>query len=361
MKVAISASSLSEGRIHDGIAHYTRDLSAALSEIGLQTSHYHYRGERLNSDSTLIPRTFSQAVMRSQLGMDTIPREISEQFDIFHCTDHRIPRVPKTPLVATIFDAIPMMHPEWANSKGRAIKNVLMARSGRWPDLVICASNYSAEEVCKYWKVSSDKIRVVHLAADSERFNSKVDDHIGENLKNHLPANYLLSVGTLQPRKNIKALIEAHRSMTPEFRATFPLVIVGASGWSSNEIEQVLKSDRHIVRLPRITDVELVYVYQRARALFIPSLHEGFGLPVLEGFAAGVPVFSSSLTSLPEVAGDAAHLYDPRDFDAFREALLKVDDRQYLDELITRGKIRTQQFSWTKTAKLTKAVYDELL
>jgi glycosyltransferase involved in cell wall biosynthesis len=164
----------------------------------------------------------------------------------------------------------------------------------------------------------------------------------------------VLGVGTLEPRKNLERLIEAWAGMQSE---EYELVLVGSIGWDAGAI--LRRARRRRVRLlGYVNDDDLVALYSLCEAFCYPSLYEGFGLPVLEAMAAGAPVITSSVSSLPEVAGDAAVLVDPRDAQAIRAGLERVlSDARERERLRIAGRARAAQFSWDQTARLTRDVF----
>ena len=180
-----------------------------------------------------------------------------------------------------------------------------------------------------------------------------------------LPPSFFVSVGTLQPRKNLAATIHAHRSLTPAERLQHPLVIIGRAGWKCEDVIELIEQDRAsgaIRWLKHVPADDLLPVVKMARAMLFTSLAEGFGLPVLEAFAAQVPVITSNTTSLPEVTGDAAIMIDPTDIAAMATAMRSIvgDDSLHAD-LRQRGLARAQCFSWDTCAQQTLAVYSQTL
>lgn len=363
LNAGMSFSSLSRGRHRDGIALYTAQLARALGAY-LKVVPCLYAGEELaeHAGECCHGYSFRAHVLRSQLGFDSFPASAQSRIDIFHSTDHRIPRLSRVPTVASIFDAIPFAQPQWTRSEWRSLKNFLMRRSGAWPQRVICASEYAACEVARFWRVPEEKIRVVPLAVDSARFQL-TEEQIAEVCTGMgLPERYILFVGTLQPRKNLRRLVQAHRRLPEDLRHEVPLVVVGGDGWMSAADLAFLTADPCVIRLGYVADDKLDAIYSGAQVLAIPSLHEGFGLPVLEGFAARVPVICSATTSLGEISQGAAIQFDPlseQDMAATLERVLT--DQAVRRRCVEAGLEVLQQYSWDRTARETLKVYQELL
>jgi alpha-1,3-rhamnosyl/mannosyltransferase len=169
----------------------------------------------------------------------------------------------------------------------------------------------------------------------------------------------------LQPRKNIEGAILAHRSMPLAERQRIPLVIVGRAGWKCEAVLKMIDEDTSsgaVRRLQHVPEADLLAVVKSASALVFASLAEGFGLPVLEAFAAQVPVVTSNTTSLPEVTGDAALTVDPLDIAALIAAMQRViGDEALANDLKQRGLLRAQAFNWQACAASTVGVYREAL
>jgi alpha-1,3-rhamnosyl/mannosyltransferase len=183
--------------------------------------------------------------------------------------------------------------------------------------------------------------------------------------KYELPKQYVIFVGTLQPRKNIKRLIRAYQTMRTQLRQEFGLVIVGRAGWGCdstvNFIQESAQKDK-VKWLKYLPQDHVETLVKGASCLALPSLAEGFGLPVVEAFAAGVPVLTSNTTSLPEVAADAAWQVDPTNVEDIADGLEKIlDDKMLSEQLKIKGSVQARQFSWERTAKETVAVYRSLL
>jgi glycosyltransferase involved in cell wall biosynthesis len=166
----------------------------------------------------------------------------------------------------------------------------------------------------------------------------------------------VLAVGTLEPRKNLERLIEAWAAVDPTLRADHVLALVGPCGWDDAPILEAARASGARL-LGRVSEDELRALYAGCAAFAYPSLYEGFGLPVLEAMAAGAAVITSTTSSLPEVAGDAALLVDPQDTVAITTALARVlADGELRTELRARGPERAAQFSWDRTARETLAL-----
>ncbi|MEO1895035.1 MAG: glycosyltransferase family 1 protein [Methylococcales bacterium] len=356
----------------DGIGSYTNELLSrfhAREDVDIVPFSFNAKipSELLRHNSPVQLSGFAKRALYS--GITSLPffggGALSEELDLVHSTDHLIPKLRKIPVVATLMDAIPLSHPEWVTYKYRALKNALWRKSSHWAEHIITISEYSKSEIVTHFGVSEKKITVIPLAVDQRWFSvvsAQVRDEVSKRLQ--LPKSYYLFVGTLQPRKNIRRVIEAHQSLPCAIRAENPLIIVGREGWDSDVVDglKARSYGDNIRWLQYINISDLYVVVSLATGLVFPSLHEGFGLPVLEAMAAGTPVVTSNNTSLPEVAGDAALLIDPLDVTAISDAMLQiVEDELLASELKIKGGARARQFTWERCAEETIEVYKTVL
>ena len=291
---------------------------------------------------------------------------LNQKVDLIHATDHYVPKCSPVPLVATLMDAIPLSHPHWSRGNHRSLKNALWIRAANWADQIVTISEYSKIELAKWTGISLNKISVIPLGVDKRWFREVPTAEFAQvRARYALPERFFISVGTLQPRKNIEGAILAHRSMPLAERQRVPLGIVGRAGWKCEAVLKMIDEDTSsgAVRwLQHVPEADLLAVVKSASALVFASLAEGFGLPVLEAFAAQVPVVTSNTTSLPEVTGDAALTVDPLDVAALSAAMTRmISDEALANDLTQRGLLRAQTFNWQTCAAATVGVYQEVL
>ena len=354
----------------DGIGNYTREIMSRISasqEVELVPFSFRAKilpemGQGVQLGRYSVNTAWSVATGANFYGIGDLVKRV----DLIHATDHYVPRCKPAPLVATLMDAIPLSHPQWLRSEFRGVKNFLWKRAANWADEVITISEYSKVELSKWAEIPLDKITVIPLAVD-ERWYRVVNDDEFARVKSQyqLPETFFVSVGTLQPRKNVESTILAHRALSQAERVRAPLIIIGRAGWKCEQTLKMIEEDSAsgAVRwLKHVPDTDLLPVIKLASAMVFPSLGEGFGLPVLEAFAASVPVITSSTTSLPEVAGDAAISIDPLDVDAISVAMKRVlEDLSFIAQLKQRGLERAKGFTWEACADSTLTVYRKLL
>lgn len=360
----------------DGIGNYTNALLTQFSKhTDLSLTPFSFDTEFQAFDRLVRPQNatvhlgnyalntaWSVATGANFLGIQALTKQI----DLLHATDHYVPKGKPVPLVATLMDAMPLSHPQWSRGKLRSIKNWLWTRAANWADEVITISEYSKIELSTWAGIPLKKITVIPLGVDERWFREVSSLETARvRAQYQLPETFFISVGTLQPRKNIERTISAHRLLSQAERLRSPLMIVGRAGWKCDEALRLIDEDAATgaVRwLQHVPDADLLAVLKLATALVFPSLGEGFGLPVLEAFAAGVPVITSNTTSLPEVTGDAAIAINPLDVDQLKEAMRQVlQDEALVKRLKARGLKRAQSFTWQACTASTLQVYQRVV
>ena len=291
---------------------------------------------------------------------------IRRDIELFHATDHQIPLIHDLPVVASIMDLIPVLHPEWIRQDYRGLKSWIFATSIRRADHIITISEYSKQDMVQHLGIEPERISVTPLGVDPiyfERIEAPQREAVLD--KHGLKPGFFLFVGTLQPRKNLSRVLEAFQQLPEEVRKAHPLVIVGRDGWSNEELLPQLEAlqqrgeGRWLSYLPQS---EVLALLQSAGALVFASLYEGFGLPVIEAFAAQCPVIASNTTSVPEVTGDAAWSVDPSSAESISAAMLDVlQHSDQREQKIQRGLARAKQYTWQACAEQTLEVYRKVL
>lgn len=228
---------------------------------------------------------------------------------------------------------------------------------------IITISKSSRNDIIKEYKVNPDKVRVAYLGVKFD-YNDKSELTMKDlEEKYNIQNPYILFVGTLQPRKNIVRLIEAVAALEQTEEKALDLVIIGRKGWNYQEILDApkrLNIENRVHFLESITDEELPSFYKHAEAFVLPSLYEGFGLPVLEAMRYGCPVITSNVSSLPEAGGDAAIYFDPENVDDIAEKIHKVlKDEKLRAKMVKEGHEQVKKFSWEKSAQEVLSVFEE--
>lgn len=277
--------------------------------------------------------------------------------DVFHSSDWVQPPS-RCPAVTTVHDLSPFLYP--SEMKSGFIRNINSVHSARMRWVVkeckkiICVSKSTAGELQKLFPVPDSNIEIIPEALPT-RFDIDPDLALASSMVTKYGlSDFLMTIGTNQPRKNIPRLVKAFLAFKKQYRLPEKLVIVGGQGWGTTDIPD----SPDIVFTGYLSDAELVALLSRASAFVYPSLHEGFGLPVLVAFRQKVPVITSAVSSLPEVAGDAAVLVDPKDEESIAMGIsLGIKDK---NKLIPKGTEQLARFSWQETARRTLMVYSSV-
>ncbi len=372
IKLAMNATSLlSPGT---GIAAYTRNLAEALLESGqVEAQFFYYLGwSRILREVSLpalspLKRLVKKLVPRpyevSRLVQQWRFRKgvVKYRPDLYHEPNYLAFRF-DGPIVITVHDLSHVRYPEMHPADRVRAMNKFLPRSMETASQIIVDSRFIKDEVVSYFGVDPAKVHAIHLGV-GKNFAPRSAEDLGPVLARlGLSAKrYILAVGTLEPRKNLLQAIDAYAGLPEAIRKSTPLVIAGMKGWLAEELQTRIRKyeDRGEVRwLGYVSAEVLPMLYSGARMLVYPSLYEGFGLPVLEAMASGIPVIASNQASLPEVAGEAGIMVDPRDCEALRDAMLRlIEDEQEVRCRIDLGIAQAARFTWRSCAEQTLAVY----
>jgi glycosyltransferase involved in cell wall biosynthesis len=276
----------------------------------------------------------------SRLGRPGVERFLGP-IDVLHFSDWMYPPQRGGIRATTIHDLVPLRHPEWVQARTGRMHSAKYRNAARTCDLVFANSAFTARDVVELLEVPEDRVRVALPGVDGV-FTS-------DGPRADLGGDYVLTVATLEPRKNLAALVEAHALLGGELR----LAVVGAKGWG----EQPALDRPGIVRLGYVDDDELARLYRGAAVFAYPSRFEGFGLPVIEAMACGTPVVCSSHQSMDEACGDAGVRADPENPAAIAAAIEVAVDRR--DDLVSRGFANAARFSWSQTGRVILDAYVE--
>jgi len=267
--------------------------------------------------------------------------------------------------VATFHDLSVLKYPEFHPESRVSFLTPEIIKAARNADHIITDSEAVRREVIDYFAMPEANVTAVPLASS---LDERPPDPLMLNnfLAKHRLINrqYLLFVSSIEPRKNITRILDAYESLSPAFKSQYPLVLAGSSGWKSGELLKRidLLGERGSVRyLGYTSDAELHYLYSSAGALVFPSIYEGFGLPIIEAQKMGLPVITSKISCMPEVAGNAALLVDPHDVEALGAAIEQIIlDDTLRDRLKVQGLENSARFSWAATVAGTLDVYAKL-
>lgn len=376
MPLTVGFDATAAARQSAGIGRYTRELLFAL---GLRADTTRYRlffcagGELRGRLPSLDDRFRARALPISDRVTNAVwhrarlpipVQAITGRIDLFHSPDFTLPPTWRTPSVVTVHDLAFLTVPECAYPTLRAYLETVVPRSIRRATRIIAVSESTKRDIVARIGVPPERVEVVYEGV-SEPFAPGCAGHEDERQLLRavgIDGPFLLSVGTLEPRKNYPRLLTAYRLLRDR-GIDLPLVIAGGEGWLYEPVYAALDALalRPHVRFLTPDDALLVALYGQAAAFVYPSLYEGFGIPPLEALARGAPSAVSNTSSLPEVVGDAALTFDPTEPEAIAGALERLlTDTALADRLRRSGPPRAAAFTWDRAAAETHAVYEQV-
>lgn len=290
------------------------------------------------------------------------------KIDVYHgVCNFELPLRKVCRYVVTIHDLVPLFFPELVPKKHLLFFRVFMKRVAHTADAVITDSEHSKHDIIQHLKIPEDNIRVIYLGYNQHYQRVQDQRLIADVLAYYgIRQPYLLFVGIIEPKKNLERLVQAYTLLQKDAIITkdTQLVIAGGEGWFSERLyRKVQESEltQQIVFPGFIPDEHLPALYSGAALFVFPSIYEGFGLPVLEAMSCGVPVVTSNVSSLPEIAGEAGFLVDPRQPETIARGIAAVlSDLQLQEQMQAKGYRQAQKFSWQRTAEETYRVYQEV-
>jgi glycosyltransferase involved in cell wall biosynthesis len=264
------------------------------------------------------------------------------RFDVLHFTDWMYPPQRRGVRATTIHDLVPVHHPEWTTKRTQAMHTRKYANAARTCDVVFANSTYTADDFAGATGFDRGRVLVANPGIAAE--------FTADGIKADLGAPYILTVATLEPRKNLGTLVDAYALLADTGLA---LVLAGGQGWG----EQPQLDHPGIVRAGRVTDEELARLYRGAAVVVYPSRFEGFGMPITEAMACGAPVVASAHPSMDDACGDAAVRADPESPQAIADGIREALARR--DELRARGLVHARRFSWRRVGEIFRRGYVE--
>lgn len=372
MKVAIDGMLVSHRC--SGVECSILNLAKALSQFGNE-DYYFYVPQRFPEENpggahfktvnTRVPAHLRPIrILWEQLALPHLLRKIKA--DVIHAPGYIAPLGARVPVVITVYDLIALLFPQWCTVSNRIHYGIFLPLSVKKAKGIIVPSNTTRKDLLKRFPAAENKIRVVPLGVSDDfrviHDNEKFAD-IRE--KHSIPEKFILFVGRNEPKKNLDGLVKAYHMLRINKPTGHKLVIAGKEGWANPEIQRHIRDlglQKEIVFTGFIPPEELPYLYNMADLFVFPSLYEGFGLPVLEAMACGVPVIASDRGAVPEIAGEAAILLDPLDATAMADAMREVLANKAVSKgLAEKGLQRAGAFSWRRTAEETEKFYRDML
>jgi glycosyltransferase involved in cell wall biosynthesis len=349
-----------------GIGQYILRLVDALARLETGPEEFVLLQSRKDSTRIVDRPNFSHRSLwtpsHHRLEQQFLPLELGRaRLDLLHSPDFIPPFRRNFQSVITIHDLAFLLYPHFlTNESARYYGQIDQAV--RRTDHIIAVSESTRRDTINLLGVAEQKITVIYEAANPIYRQIELEQakrFVSQTYK--IDEDYVLFVSTIEPRKNLPALLQAFSKLRDAHKRPEKLVLAGRRGWLSEEVFDTierLKLSNDVLLLGRVPSEHLVYLYNAARVLVHPSFYEGFGLPPLEAMNCGVPTVVSNVSALPEVVGDASILIDPNDVDELMVAVLRVlTDEGLRNDLIAKGLKRAEMFSWERSARETLQVY----
>lgn len=367
-------------RQRTGVGQYTKYLLEALFRVDEENNYTIYAFDFLGrgTKDRPIPETSRvgyrfirymhlkvfNAVVR-KLTAPPIDMMLGSKPDLFVFPDFvRYPLPLGSPAIAVIYDLSFVLHPEHVAARNRQYLTRYVPQTIDKSQHVITISENSKREIVEYYGTDPAKISIVSPAIDHSVFYPRPAHEVTAAAgKYHITKPYILYTGTLEPRKNIRSILDAYAKLPEHVRASYSLVLAGGKGWLDESIKNRLDELQHmdIITTGYVPDEDLPALYSGASVFVYPSLYEGYGMPPLEAMACDTPVIVANNSSLPEVVGDAGILVDAHDVDSLVMYLEKVlGDPALAAELRRRGLARAQASNWDESARRLLAVISEV-
>jgi glycosyltransferase involved in cell wall biosynthesis len=374
MRVGIDGYPLAEPRT--GVGHYTLELARALALIS-PTDEFELVSpapfdvaalaeiERAHLPNLLTknPRASSIRGHWWSIGLPMYIRRAG--FDLFHGTNFDVPLWRQGRSVVTIHDLSALLHPEKHRSRLVRRARLRLPLVVRFADMIITPTESVKREVCERFKLKPERVAAIHSAARSSfkpmpfAASAELRKRLG------IEDDFLLFVGTLEPRKNLLTLLKAFAQIIRQSPLRPQLVIAGGEGWLMDDMFAFIRESGISERLcftGYLSDEELRGLYSSCKVFIYPSIYEGFGLPPLEAMACGAPVIAGRIPSLQEVLGSNARLVEPLDMNELARTIVELlEDENQRQMFGAAGLERAREFSWEKTARRTLDVYQQLL
>lgn len=303
-----------------------------------------------------------------------LPRLAKQQgCDLLFCTDYTVPLYSSIPAIPVFYDANFWINPTQYNWLWRKSLNLLALPAAKKAPAVVTISEFARADIIAYTGIRPEQIHAIHIAPKTQATITLPANDIQAILNQHQidPTKpFILHVGVLEKRKNLARLVEAFAIFSQQASVPHQLVLVGQPGPRADmddsenvkqKIAQLQLGDS-VKLIGYVPDDSLAAFYQGASMYVFPSLREGFGIPVLEAYSQNLPVAAATGSAMPEIAGDAALLFDPYDPQAIASAMLRIaEDATLRHDLIEKGKLRRQDFGWDKTAQRLISLFENVV
>jgi len=366
MKIGIDISSLTLEV--NGINTYLCKLLEYLAQVDRANEYYLYTNRKDNQkfieskNSRFITRLAMNPHRLRWMQLQLPGLLKKDSIDVLHSPCYFTPLFSSVPKVTTIHDMATTLFPGQYTLGHRLTHSALAPASARNSRRIIADSRATGDDVARLYRIPQERIDVVHAGLDQGFYPRNSEEQEAVRNKFALHSGYVLFVGTIQPRKNVKGLLSAFHAARQAGRWRYKLVIAGARGWHCDDVFETVKNlglEQEVVFTGPVPEVDLPALYSAASLFVLPSFYEGFGFPPLEAMACGVPVIASNSSCFPEILRDAAVLVPPEDTGALAKAIHRLlTDEPLRQELRAKGFNNIGRFTWETAARETLKVYE---
>lgn len=370
MKIAINARELLKGRM-EGIGRYIYETTKRMV-LDHPEDQFYFFFDRTYDPSFIFADNVIPVVVHPQARHPIlwylwfewgVPYYLKKyEIDVFYSGDTYASMKTSVPTLIVCHDIAYKHYPNHIRISHKKYYQANFPKFHRKADHIVAVSNFTKQDIVQTYKIAEEKVTIGYNATPSgfSLLAEKEKTEIREHLTKGNP--YFIYVGSLHPRKNVVNLIKAFDFFKEEHKTAHKLVLVGRMAWKNEELKKTYETTKYredIIFTNHLSNEQLPRYMAAAEALTYVSVFEGFGIPILEGMSSGIPVITSNVSSMPEVAGDAALLIDPHDPSSIAEGMYTiVSDQELRDQLIAKGRSRAKAFSWKTTAD---HIYNELL
>jgi glycosyltransferase involved in cell wall biosynthesis len=340
-----------------GTEEYVAFVPKTFGESPPETRRFHIRRSLLPTQLRPVRIAWEQLALP--------PTVATGRFDLLHAPGYIAPLGCRVPVVLSVYDVIALRYPRWCTVTNRWHYGLMLPASARKARGIIVPSEATKRDLLAFVGIRDDKVRVIPLGVGAPFGVVRNRDELARvRTRYGLPERYLLFVGQQEPKKNLAGMVEAFAMLKTQEDSALKLVVAGREGWGGGAVRRRVRARglaNEILFLGFVPREDLAPLYSMAELFVFPSLYEGFGLPLLEAMACGLPVVCSQRGALPEVAGDAAVLVDPDHPAEIARAISEVVASPGLKQsLVQRGLRRAQSFTWRKTAEATEKFYRQI-
>lgn len=351
-----------------GVGKYTREVASrlALQQQQFQIMYYYgYFSRRIPNveeqgtgcsllsqlKQSLVAYPLLKRICRKAVHL--VSPLLAGQYDLYFEPNFALqPGIRANRTVITVHDFSCFLHPEWHPADRVAYMEQHMWPSLERADMIITVSEAMRREAVEQFGLDASRVTTILNGVDHQRYQVPTVDGVRALRQSwRLPEQFILFVGTVEPRKNLKNVLLAYKALPQDVRNAFPLLLAGGKGWNNAELHDLMDSIPQVRQLGFVPETDLPTLYGAASLMVYPSWYEGFGLPVVEAMACGCPVLTSDHPALTEVGGDAVVSVPPADVDGLREAMRMMLEDTVLQEKLRRvGPLRAARFNWDVSA-----------